>query len=168
MMSMLVSFATKLTPWPISAFNFLRALMKISQEAKKLVNELTIGSERLLVPAGSHGFRITTKISPFWNLYLNGLGFSLAEANEGNRSDRVHSYRMNNDGEALFDKTRSWRTYKESTLKEPALARRVRLLYRPTFQDFYEHIYHHRLENVVTDLAPENSNRSGSNRSHTE
>lgn len=28
-------------------------------------------SERLLVPAGSAGFRITTKIQPFWNIYSN-------------------------------------------------------------------------------------------------
>ena len=130
---------------------------KSPKEARKLVNELTIGSERLLVPAGSHGFRITTKISPFWNLYLNGLGFAIAEANEGNRSDRVHSYRMNNDGEALFDKSRSWRTYKESTLKEPALEKEGSIVVQTDISGFYEHIYHHRLENVVNDLAPENS-----------
>lgn len=33
-----------------------------------------------------------------WNLYLNGLGFAIAEANEGNRSDRVHSYRLSDNG----------------------------------------------------------------------
>ena len=50
------------------------------------VNELTVASERLLAPSGSNGFRITTKIQPFWNLYLNGLGIAIAEANEKNRS----------------------------------------------------------------------------------
>ena len=89
--------------------------------AAKFMNGLEIGSERLLVPAGSHGFRITTKIHPFWNLYLNGIGFAIAAANEANRSERVHSYRLSTDDVSLFDKTRSWRTYKEATIKEPAL-----------------------------------------------
>ena len=71
------------------------------------MNELTVGSERLLVPSGSHGFRITTKIHPFWNLYLNGLGLAIAEANEGRRSERVHSYRLGGDPPSFFDKSRS-------------------------------------------------------------
>lgn len=128
-----------------------------TKDAASFVNELTIGSERLLVPAGSHGFRITTKIHPFWNLYLNGLGFAIAEANEANRSDRVHSYRLNGEDDALFDRTRSWRTYKEATLNEPALERDGSIVVQTDISGFYEHIYHHRLENVVNDLSPEGS-----------
>jgi len=67
---------------------------KSRKEAVAFVSELTVGAERLLAPSGSHGFRITTKIHPFWNLYLNGLGLAIAEANESNRSSRVHSYRL--------------------------------------------------------------------------
>lgn len=127
------------------------------QNAARFVNELTIGSERLLVPVGSHGFRITTKINPFWNLYLNGLGFAIAEANEGNRSDRVHSYRFSSNGNGLFDKTQSWRTYKEATIAEPILDSGGCVVVQTDISSFYEHIYHHRLENVVDDLAPNNS-----------
>lgn len=127
---------------------------KSANDAAGFMNELTIGSERLLVPAGSHGFRITTKIHPFWNLYLNGLGFAIAEANERNRSDRAHSYRLNNDGVSLFDRTRSWRTYKEATLEEPGLEQEGAVVVQTDISGFYEHIYHHRLENVVNDLAP--------------
>src|SRR5690606_34574902 len=111
------------------------------------------GSERLLVPAGAHGFRITTRIHPFWNLYLNGLAFAIAEANEINRSIRAHSYRLSGDGEGLFDKSRSWRTYKEATLQEPALEGAGAVVVQTDISGFYEHIYHHRLENVVNDLA---------------
>ncbi|MFC3228317.1 RNA-directed DNA polymerase [Marinibaculum pumilum] len=127
------------------------------ENAARFVNGLTIGSERLLVPAGSHGFRITTKINPFWNLYLNGLGFAIAEANEGNRSDRVHSYRLSANGDDLFDRTRSWRTYKEATLEEPVLNNENSVVVQTDISSFYEHVYHHRLENVVNDLAPANS-----------
>jgi len=127
------------------------------RDAAAFMNELTIGAERLLVPAGSHGFRITTKIHPFWNLYLNGLGFAIAEANEEHRNNRVHSYRLNADGEGLFDRSRSWRTYKEATLDEPALEQPGSVVVQTDISGFYEHIYHHRLENVINDLASEGS-----------
>lgn len=84
--------------------------------AAAFMNEITVGAERLLAPSGSHGFRITTKIHPFWNLYLNGLGLAIAEANEVKRSARVHSYRLGGDYPSFFDRSRSWRSYKESTL----------------------------------------------------
>ncbi|WP_299680562.1 RNA-directed DNA polymerase [uncultured Roseobacter sp.] len=125
--------------------------------ARAFMNKLTVGAERLLVPAGSYGFRITTKIHPFWNLYLNGLGFAIAEANEPNRSNRAHSYRLSAGGEGLFDRTRSWRTYKEATLKEPILEQAEAVVVQTDISGFYEHIYHHRLENLLDDLAPENS-----------
>lgn len=128
---------------------------KPKKKAVEFMNELTIGSERLLVPVGPNGFRITTKIHPFWNLYLNGLGFAIAEANEGNRSERAHSYRLNPDGEALFNKERSWRTYKEATLEEPALEKDGSVVVQTDISSFYEHIYHHRLENVINDLTDE-------------
>lgn len=127
------------------------------QNAARFVNGLTVGSERLLVPTGAHGFRITTKINAFWNLYLNGLGFAIAEANEGNRSHRVHSYRLSTDDNDLFERTRSWRTYKEATLEEAALENVGCVVVQTDISSFYEHVYHHRLENVVHELAPHGS-----------
>lgn len=119
------------------------------------MNGLVIGAERLLVPSGPHGFRITTKIHPFWNLYLNGLGLAIAEANEGQRSARAHSYRLDLQGPGFFDRTRSWRAYKLATLDEPDLKDERTVVIQTDVSSFYEHIYHHRLENVVRDLAPE-------------
>lgn len=139
-------------------FQFFESVdAKSVKDAAAYMNGLTIGSERLLVPAGSHGFRITTKIHPFWNLYLNGLGFAIAEENEQYRSERAHSYRLSKDGESLFDKTKSWRTYKEATINEPALEQEGAVVVQTDVSSFYEHIYHHRLENAVKDLAHANS-----------
>ncbi len=118
------------------------------------MNGLAIVSERLLVPSGPHGFRITTKIHPFWNLYLNGLGLAIAEANEGQRSARAHSYRLAPHGPGFFDRTRSWRAYKLATLNEPNLEEEGAVVIQTDIASFYDHIYHHRLENVVKDLAP--------------
>lgn len=121
------------------------------------MNGLTVISERILVPSGSNGFRITSKIHPFWNLYLNGLGLAIAEANEGRRSPRAHSYRLGKDRADFFDRARSWRSYKEATLLEPVLSDADAIVIQTDIASFYEHIYHHRLENVVKDLAVEGS-----------
>ncbi len=120
----------------------------------QFMNGLAIGSERLLVPSGAHGFRITTKIHPFWNLYLNGLGLAIAEENEGHRSARAHSYRLASEGSSLFDRAKSWRAYKLATLNEPRLDEQKTVVIQTDVASFYEHIYHHRLENVIKDLAP--------------
>ncbi len=130
---------------------------KSFKDAKNFINELTIASERLLVPSGSHGFRITTKLHPFWNLYLNGLGLAIAEANEPQRSDRVHSYRLDASQSSYFDPSRSWRAYKEATLAEPALLHEGAVVVQTDISSFYEHIYHHRLENLLKDLSRSNS-----------
>lgn len=127
------------------------------KEAKDFLNELTVSAERLLAPSGSNGFRITTKIHPFWNLYLNGLGLAIAEANEPYRSARVHSYRLGGEYPAFFDRTHSWRAYKEATVKEKALKEDGCMVVQTDISGFYEHIYHHRLENVIKDLGAANS-----------
>lgn len=131
--------------------------VKNQKSAAEYVNGLTIGAERLLAPSGSHGFRITTKIHPFWNLYLNGLGIAIAEANEANRSPRVHSYRLGGEAPSYFDRTRSWRTYKSATLEEEALNAAGSVVVQTDISNFYEHIYHHRLENIIRDLGAANS-----------
>jgi len=55
------------------------AAFETDDGAKGFVNSLELFSERLLSPAGAHGFRIVTKIHPFWNVYLNGLGIAIGE-----------------------------------------------------------------------------------------
>lgn len=122
--------------------------------AHEFMNGLSISAERLLVPSGPHGFRITTKIHPFWNLYLNGVGLAIAEANERHRSRRAHSYRLGGAGPGFFDRERSWRTYKQATLEEPNLDGEQSVVIQTDISSFYESIYHHRLENAVRDLAP--------------
>jgi len=94
---------------------------------------------------------------PFWNLYLNGLGLAIAEANEGRRSVRAHSYRLGGEAPSFFDRAKSWRTYKEATLEEEVLKNEGCVVIQTDISSFYEHIYHHRLENVVNDLSSSNS-----------
>jgi hypothetical protein len=133
---------------------FLSAVERTSiNDAKNYMNEIPIGSERLLAPSGSYGFRVTTKIHPFWNLYLNGLGLAIAEALEPKRSERVHAYRLGGDEPAFFDSSRSWRAFKEATLQEETLTSDQCVVVQTDISSFYEHIYHHRLENIIKDLS---------------
>ena len=125
--------------------------------AAKAINALQVFSERLLVPTGSAGFRITTKIHPFWNVYINGLGVAIAEKHETQRSTNAHSYRYTFTGEGLFDRTKSWRAYREATLLDERLQEAGAVVIQTDISSFYEHIYHHRLENCVKDLFPSNS-----------
>lgn len=110
-----------------------------------------------MVPTGSTGFRITTKISPFWNIYFNALGVAVAERLEGLRSENAHSYRYEAEGDSLFDRDRSWRAYKEATLNDQALGIEGAVVVQTDISSFYEHIYHHRLENCVADLFEDSS-----------
>jgi hypothetical protein len=147
--------AENLAPICFDLFKSVEALSK--KQSLDFMSGLNIGSERLLTATGSHGFRITTKIHPFWNLYLNGLGIGIAEANEGRRSPRVHSYRLSCDQNSFFDKAKSWRAYKEATLSDPLIEEAGAVIVQTDISSFYEHIYHHRLENCIDDIFGESS-----------
>ncbi len=138
------------------AYQFASRLSRIPKGAVLAeMDKLTIPIERLLVPTGPCGFRITTKIHPFWNVYFNGLGVAIAEQHEPQRSVNTHSYRYVNDGDGLFDRTRSWRSYREATLNDPALIIDQSVVVQTDISSFYEHIYHHRLENLINDMFPD-------------
>ena len=140
------------------AFKFFSSLESGgAKHAKNMLNSLNVFTERLLSPTGVSGFRISTKIHPFWNVYLNGLAISIAEKNERNRSDSAHSYRFLNEGESIFDRNKSWRAYKEATINDPALKNPDSYIVQTDISSFYEHIYHHRVENCIADLFKTNS-----------
>lgn len=140
------------------AFDYFRELE--AGEAKKAASEidsLQVFSERLLTSTGPTGFRITTKIHPFWNIYFNGLGVAIAEAHAPKRSKRAHSYRFVKKGDGLFDRTSSWRAYREATISDSALKKGGAVVVQTDISSFYEHVYHHRIENCVADLFPQGS-----------
>lgn len=120
---------------------------------KNKIDQLVVFSERLLAPTGPSGFRATTKIQPFWNLYFNGLGVCIASALETDRSENVHSYRFKADlGAELFDRNRSWRAYREATVADAAGLGAGSIVVQTDISSFYEHISHHHVENFVDDL----------------
>jgi hypothetical protein len=134
------------------AFRYCHELEKGSRKsAKKAIDGLAVFSERLLVPAGAAGFRTTTKIHPFWHLYFNGLGVAIAEALEPTRGEQAHSYRFLPDGDALFDRNASWRAFREASIRD-CEAQLDAIVAQTDISSFYEHISHHRIENLLDDL----------------
>lgn len=140
------------------AYGFYQELS--SKEALKAnhdrIASLNIYSERLVAPSGPTGFRVVTKIHPFWNIYLNGLGIAIAEVLEPKRSDNAHSYRFLPDGGTrLFDDRRSWRAFKEATVAQAEQAGNGSVIVQTDISSFYEHISHHYIENIISELDGE-------------
>lgn len=135
------------------AFTYFDSISKKGRkDALRQFEKLSITHERLLVPTGSSGFRITTKIEPFWNIYFNGLGVAIAEKLEKQRSPNAHSYRYIDSGDKLFNSDKSWRSFKQATLDALPNDDDYSMVVQTDVSSFYEHIYHHRLENCVADL----------------
>jgi len=137
------------------ANDFFQELAGLSKKnVTDAINGLEVFSERLLVPTGAAGFRITTKVHPFWNIYLNGLGIAIAEALEPRRSERVHSYRYLSEGDALFNRVSSWRAFREAAIADCEVMGESAVVVQTDISSFYEHVYHHRLETFAADLFP--------------
>ncbi len=137
------------------AFDYFERLEKAGVKgAIEAINSLDLFSERLLTPTGPTGFRITTKIHPFWNLYFNALGVAIAEAHEPLRNPRARSYRFLPQGDGLFDRNASWRAYLQATLDDDAIKGQDSIVVKTDISGFYEHLYHHRVENCIADLFP--------------
>ncbi|QKM44065.1 RNA-directed DNA polymerase [Ralstonia solanacearum] len=118
------------------------------------IASMRIYSERLIAPSGPAGFRVVTKIHPFWNIYLNGLAIAIAEALEPQRKATVHSYRfLPGDGVQLFDSARSWRAFKEETVRSADAAGPDAIIVQTDISSFYEHVSHHYIENFTSDLG---------------
>lgn len=137
------------------AFGFYQELRDgPAKENQERIAAMHVLSERLIAPSGPAGFRVVTKIQTFWNIYLNGLSVAIAEAIEPRREPNAHSYRYLPDGdEQLFDPTRSWRAFKESTVSAADEAGPNAVIVQTDISSFYEHVSHHYIENFINDLG---------------
>ncbi len=125
-----------------------------AKENHERIAAIHVYNERLIAPSGPTGFRVVTKIHPFWNIYLNGLAIAIAEALEPQRGPRAYSYRFLPDGcEQLFDPNRSWRAFKEGTVVNSDSAGPDAVVVQTDISSFYEHVSHHYIENFINDLG---------------
>jgi hypothetical protein len=137
------------------AFGFYTEIKACAvKDIRTRLNGISVYSERLLAPSGPNGFRVVTKIHPFWNVYLNGLAIAIAEVLEPQRDPNAHSYRfLCSDSTDFFDQTRSWRVFKETTVQQANEAGANAVIVQTDISSFYGHVSHHYLENSISDLG---------------
>lgn len=103
-------------------------------------------------PIGYNGFRWATAIEPFWNVYLLSLVLSISEELENNRVKKhiVHSYRYKPEitSGSLFNNNYGWRSFQERA-NYVVTNGKFKYVLSCDIADFYNRIYHHRLENAL-------------------
>ncbi len=107
-----------------------------------------------LTQVGYTGFRWSTQIEPFWNVYYLALVISVSEQIENERipleDEMVFSYRYFYDEQEtkLFGPS-SWNDYKKKSVN---LSHDYEYVAVTDIADFYSRIYHHRIENALRRL----------------
>jgi Reverse transcriptase (RNA-dependent DNA polymerase) len=108
-----------------------------------------------LAPAGYSGFRWATQLDPLWNAYLLALVISYAAAAEAARIPKeeatIFSYRYapNFEDGSLFDLSVSWPQFKTQSV---GLAEKYPYVLVCDIADFYQRIYHHRIDNALRHI----------------
>lgn len=109
---------------------------------------------RTCVPVGYTGYRWATTIDPLWNCFLLYQTIKISRDLEENRipveKESVFSYRTKLDeiSGKLFDPELNWRTFYCKAIQN-AESGKFSYVIRFDISDFYNRIYHHRLENAL-------------------
>ncbi len=110
------------------------------------------------IPVGYTSYRWATQIDPIWNAFLLYKVLKIAEKIEQERvpieKKSVFSYRYKSNEESgyLFDKDINWRGFYSTALEEAESIDRL-FVVRFDISDFYNRIYHHRLENAIMRIG---------------
>jgi hypothetical protein len=135
----------------------LRLIGEIDAHFDTWVNNYPILSEKALGGVGYTGFRAATQIDPIWNAYLLALVVEIAADIEVARisPDRqiAFSYRFKADltKATMFDPAIGWGAFHRSALEE---AKAHPIVLTTDISDFYQRIYHHRLDNALKQASP--------------
>ncbi len=152
---------TDIFPFPIENAMFFDNPDKICQLLKDIdshfeqwLAKYPVECIRTCIPVGYTGYRWATMIDPLWNSYLLYLVIKIAEKLESTRVSslrkNVFSYRVKIDKKKnlLFNPDINWRLYYQTAIniseQEP-----FTYIVRFDITDFYNRIYHHRLENAL-------------------
>ncbi len=107
-----------------------------------------------LTQVGYTGFRWATQIEPFWNAYYLALVIAIADQIEAVRIPEseqiVFSYRFgwNEDNAKLFRDV-TWTNYRRRAIE---LSRNAKFVVLTDISNFYNRIYHHRIEVALSRL----------------
>jgi hypothetical protein len=110
-----------------------------------------------LVPKGRTGFRIATQLDPFDAILFTALVIECGPSIEAKRvpvSDGiVHSHRfaLGPNGQ-IYSPASGYETFRTASLSR-ARGTNIRYVVVTDISDFYSHLYHHPLENALTDAV---------------
>jgi hypothetical protein len=124
--------------------------------------EYPVDKISVCIPLNYTGFRWATLIDPVWNCFLLSQVIEIAIELEKNRipieKESVFSYRINLDEESgkLFRQDVSWRQYIETSIRI-SKSSNYSWVVRFDISDFYNRVYHHRLEQALraTNAEPQ-------------
>jgi len=150
---------TDIFPFPIENSLFFDNQQKV----KDILNDIDKNFEMWLskypvdyiktcIPVGYTGYRWATIIDPIWNAYLLAEALKISVSIENSRipTDRnaVFSYRLKLDLDKgdIFDREIGWRAFYNTAIEQ---ADKYSYVIRFDISDFYNRIYHHRLENAL-------------------
>lgn len=113
-----------------------------------------VESIKTCVPVGYTGYRWASFIEPLWNCFLLYQVLKISEKLEMNRisveKKCVFSYRLKIDEQSnkIFDSDQNWRAFCSRAIQN-AETEKYRYVVRFDISDFYNRVYHHRLENAL-------------------
>jgi len=129
-------------------------LLEIHKKFEEIIAQDPAPTIETLTQVGYTGFRWTTLIEPFWNVYYLALVIMLAEEIENSRipisDETIYSYRYRWDEEnsKLFIDS-SWTDYRKRSIE---LSSKYEYVVITDIADFYSRIYHHRIDNALRRL----------------
>lgn len=141
-------------PFEYQALNCDFTLVKTHLMASDILDWKTRPHRSLLSPKAKFAFRIITQLDPLDFLVYAACIYELANDIENRRVptslNRVYSYRLkpNRDG-SLFDETIGYRQFLDESRSKIASRGSNCFVATADISDFYQRIYHHRLENAL-------------------
>ncbi|MBR6125599.1 RNA-directed DNA polymerase [Candidatus Saccharibacteria bacterium] len=124
-----------------------------------------VESIKTCVPVGYTGYRWATFIEPLWNCFLLYQVLKISEKLEMNRisveKKCVFSYRLKIDEKSnkIFDSDQNWRAFCSRAV-QIAETEKYHYVVRFDISDFYNRVYHHRLENALIRCEIDNQVKS--------
>lgn len=132
------------------------------KKVKDTINSLEVFSERLFdrrrrLPDHDQDSPVLEHLSEWpWDRHRRGA--------RAFYRDRAHSYRYAQQGDRLFDRASSWRAFREACIADCEAKGDGIVVVQTDISSFYEHVYHHRIENCIDDLFPDGSVATHRNR----
>lgn len=152
---------TDIFPYPIEKFLFYdrlndveRIILDMEAHFDEWMTKYPIEFIKTCVPVGYTGYRWATSIDPLWNCFFLYQTLKISEKLEQNRipvsKQCVFSYRIKIDENSnkIFDSEQNWRAFCSKAL-EIAESGKYRFVVKFDISDFYNRVYHHRLDNAL-------------------